>query len=148
MLKAKLTTNMKDIVRDYWSGTPGPDLPPTRGRVHVGHVPGLANAAITAALSGIAKEMEAHAKQNHPWQNVSGKAEEGLTGYYGGYGGAFAPPGETVHYAALRHGEDVPYGIWLEVKHGGRWGIIQRTMEAYKDRIRGAVEAALNEVMG
>lgn len=120
------------------------DKPPTRGIASVAAVPREVADAMNSAMRETAEEMEAWAKQNHPWTNRTGKAEGGLTGYHGAYGGALTEPGEVTHYAAVKHGDDVDYGIWLEVKYGGKWGVIQRTIEAFSAVVSERVTAALN----
>lgn len=142
MIRSRFTTNAPTIVGQYWNGTPGDDLPSARGRIHVAEIPGLVNATVHAVMSGIKMDMQSFARQNHAWQNRTGQAEEGLTGYSGAYGGAVAKPDKVVHYAAIRHG--VPYGIWLEVRWGGRFAIIQRTLEAFKDEVSRRLQDALN----
>ena len=121
--------------------------PPTRAIASVIRIPDDVNKAVNEEMSAIARDMQVYAKDSHPWQNRTGRAEEGLTGYSGAYGGAVAGPGRKVFYAALRHGKDVFYGIFLEVKHGGRWGIIQRTLEAFVGQIPGRIVNAINEAV-
>lgn len=132
MIKGKLT---------YKTG------PPTRAIASLMRLPDKVNGAVNAEMAAIATDMRAFAKQNHPWQNRTGKAEAGLEGYHGAYGGVAAGPGRKVYYAALRHGKDVFYGIFLEVKHGGRWGIIQRTLEVFIGRVPGRITTAINEAV-
>lgn len=146
MIRMKISHNYRAIHGAYFGGsTAGGDLPAARGRIHVAQIPGAVNGAVNAVLAGVAKDMEAYAKENHPWQNRTGDAERGLEGYHGGYGD-FGRAGETAHFAAVKHGDDVPYGIWLETAHGGRWGIIQRTLEAFKDETSRRMKTALGDL--
>ena len=121
--------------------------PPTRAIASALRIPDDVNGAVNEEMAAIGRDMAAYAEQYHPWQNRTGLAEEGLTGYSGAYGGAAAGPGKKVFYAALRHGKNVFYGIFLEVKHGGRWGIIQRTLEAFVSVIPGRIVNAINEAV-
>lgn len=121
--------------------------PPTRAIASVMRIPDDVNKAVNEEMAAIAVDMREFAVQHHPWQNQTGNAEEGLEGYHGAYGGAAAGPGRKVFYAALRHGKSIFYGIFLEVKHGGRWGIIQRTLEAFMGQVPGRIVNAINEAV-
>ena len=69
----------------------------------------------------IAIEMENWAKDNHDWQNRTGLAEKGLRGYV-------EKKGETFRII-LTH--SVEYGLILETKDGGRWGVIWKTIQHF-----------------
>jgi hypothetical protein len=69
----------------------------------------------------LAESLEAYAKQNAPWSDVSGAARATLTA-------AVARNGHLTT-VSLAHG--VYYGIYLELKHAGRWGIVLRALEAH-----------------
>lgn len=83
-----------------------------------------ANVAISVAVEDLAKQMEQYMKENHPWENRTFAAEEGLAA-------------DVVHEGfrqviVLHHGESVDYGIWLEIRWGGRYAIILPTIEHFE----------------
>lgn len=84
-------------------------------------------------MTRIAHEIEDTAKTYHPWQNITGAAEAGLN-CKAEYTGA----GVKV---VLAHGVD--YGIWLEVKFGGRWGVIEPAMSLSYPDVMSAMARAL-----
>jgi len=84
-------------------------------------------------LSVIAKEIEETAKAYHPWSNVTGAAEAGLN--------CHAERSGTGVKVILAHGVD--YGIWLEVKFGGKWGVIEPAMTLSYPDIMAAMMRAL-----
>lgn len=72
----------------------------------------------------LAEDMVNWAKENHPWQNNTGNAERGLQ--------AQVVWSDKDHFTIfLGHGPDVFYGIWLEVRWGGRYAILQPTVEHF-----------------
>lgn len=79
------------------------------------------------------KEVENYMKQNHPWQNRTGRAEAGLhtkvENLSGGIGSRVA--------IGLYHGDIVwPwYGIHLEYSMGRRFAIIEPTQKFYGPKI-------------
>ncbi len=81
----------------------------------------------------IASEIEAWAKANHPWNNITGDAEAGLT-----CKAEFTGAGVKV---TLSHG--VSYGIWLEVKYAGKWGVIEPALSAAYPDVMAAMVRAL-----
>jgi hypothetical protein len=62
---------------------------------------------------------EAYARLNAPWTDRTTNARNGLTAK-----GGLAGPGLGVLVLAHR----VPYGIWLEVRFGGKYAIIMPTL--------------------
>lgn len=74
---------------------------------------------LESRMSSAARQIEAYAKANHPWTNRTGAAEAGLVGK--------AEDGGRI--VSLEHG--VFYGIYLEFKHGGRWGILPAAVGTY-----------------
>lgn len=95
----------------------------------------LADAYIAAIRAGVldianrrAPEITAWMKSNHVWQNRTGDAEAGLH--------------TEVNQVALdmteiilAHGDDVSYGIWLEVRFAGRNSIIAPAVDVWGARI-------------
>jgi hypothetical protein len=84
-------------------------------------------------MERVAKEVEEYAKSTHPWNNVTGAAEAGLTCVVFESGEGF----ELVLY------HSVPYGIWLEIKFAGRDAVILPALEANYGNITQAMERAL-----
>lgn len=113
--------------------------PPTRAIVKLRKLDEDLRGAILETLKQLAADMEAYAKANAPWQDRTGLARSSLKGYYGAYGSA---KGKT-YYAALKHGDNVYYGIYLEVRWGGRWGIVWRVHEVYKGKVGAMLRANL-----
>lgn len=68
-----------------------------------------------------AEDMENFAKQNAPWQDVTGNARERLHATVEENG----PLAEII----LAHGVD--YGVWLELSHGGKNQILATTLDIY-----------------
>lgn len=66
-----------------------------------------------------AERVEAHAKAEAPWEDQSGAARDGLH--------AEAHTSPVRYVIVLAHGVD--YGIWLEVRWGGRFAVIMPTLE-------------------
>jgi hypothetical protein len=88
---------------------------------------------LRSQLQQVANEMLSWAQANHPWTNRTHAAEMGLDidVTHGG------------RRITLGHG--APHGVFLEFKHGGRWGVIRPTMEAFAPRYREAMQTALSE---
>jgi len=116
--------------------------PVARAIASVMAIPRAANDAVEGEMALIGEDMEGFAKVAAPWKDRTGDARAGLEGYSGVYGTASQGPGVVNHFAAIRHGVD--YGKWLEVRFGGRWGIVQRTIEVFIPQIRDRVVRALN----
>lgn len=73
------------------------------------------------------------AQHNAPWTDRSGNARQTLRGY--------ADENGDVLRMVLKHG--MPYGVYLETKNGGRWGIVTRTVEDLADDVFRAVVTLL-----
>lgn len=81
----------------------------------------LLEGSIEEAAQRLADDMVAYAKENHPWENDTFRAEEGLQ--------AIVTKEPNNQFSIwLGHGDDVYYGVWLEVRHGGRFAIILPTL--------------------
>lgn len=76
-----------------------------------------------------AAEIETYMKQNHPWQNRTGRAEAGLHTKVFNRG--------TTIQIEMHHGEIVwPwYGIYLEYSMGRRFAIIEPTQQFYGPKL-------------
>lgn len=98
---------------------------------------------LIAMLNGLvgyyAAAIENWAKQNAPWTDRTGHARQSLVATSSvdnsGAGGA------TVGTITLASGAE--YGIWLELAHAGKWGIIAKALAQYENEIIQAVTAAL-----
>lgn len=89
-----------------------------------------ARKGLFAAANFIAPQAESYMKTNAPWTDRSSAAREGLKSQVvtGGNGVA----------VVLYH--TVPYGVWLEVRWGGKYSVIEPTIEAMLPRFMEAVE--------
>lgn len=113
--------------------------PPTRSIVTLRKLDEDIRDTILETLRQLAADMESYAKQHAPWRDRTGDARKYLKGYYGAYGSG---PSKR-YYAALKHGDNVYYGIYLEVRWGGRWGIVWRVHEIYKGKVGAMLRANL-----
>lgn len=75
-------------------------------------------------------EMVAYAKDNAPWDDDTTLARTSLQG-------AVVWSDEDHFQIYLGHGAEVYYGIWLEVRWGGRYAIIVPTIEEFRSRVGG-----------
>lgn len=75
--------------------------------------------AIRAAFAHRSTRAVAYARQNAPWTDRTSNARNGL------YATVQSSP--DTYRLVIGHG--VPYGIWLEVRFSGRFGIIRRTVD-------------------
>ncbi|MEK9810914.1 MAG: hypothetical protein VW362_10740 [Candidatus Nanopelagicales bacterium] len=100
-------------------------------------IPGGMAAGVTRA----AGMMQAWARQNAPWRDITGVARASLHGDVQIDGDNFAAGiyGDTVA---------APHLFWLHVAHGGRWSIVDRCQAAFAPRmpeiIAGEVSLALS----
>lgn len=67
---------------------------------------------------------ETSAKKNAPWTDRSTNARSGLGS---NWTGSLSDSGGTFEINVFH---SVPYGIWLEIKYGGRFSIINKTVDA------------------
>lgn len=85
-------------------------------------------------LAQAGARMVAFARTNHPWRNITGAAEAGLTVEVRREGDTFV--------LEFRH--SVYYGIFLEKRWGGRWGVIPQTISMGAPLVMQAATRALN----
>lgn len=82
-----------------------------------------ADARVQRYIAGVmnyhASQMQAKAKRRARWTDRTGNARSGL--------GAIATAGHGGYAIILFH--QVPYGIWLELAHNGRFAIIAETIQ-------------------
>jgi hypothetical protein len=109
------------------------DIPPSVLAGRVGDYGKRLLAAVHALGDFFAAKIEAWAKANAPWTDRTGNARQGLAG--------LTIKAATGVVIILTHGAGVSYGIWLEVAHGGVWGIILRTLESFYPQIMSALQA-------
>lgn len=100
-------------------------------------IPGGMGAGVTRA----AAMMQEFARQNAPWRDITGVARLSLHG---------EAQIDGDNYTAGIFGDTTaaPHLLWLHVAHGGRWGILDKTQQAFAPRmpeiIAGEVSLALN----
>lgn len=80
---------------------------------------------IQAYAEDKAEEMERYMKQNHVWKNRTGNAERGL------YGKVTTSRKKYVTTIEIGHGKDIWYSVYLEFYYGGRFAIIQPTLDLF-----------------
>lgn len=93
----------------------------------------LADAYATALHRGVmaiaqkwAPEIANWMKDNAPWTDRTGNARQGL------YTEVQEVAGRMVTII-LSHGVD--YGIWLEIRHAGRWAIVNPALDEFGPRV-------------
>jgi hypothetical protein len=80
-------------------------------------------AAVEAVARLLASEMEAEAQSGAPWQDRTGNARKGLRG------SVERDAAGRIVRAYLTHGPGIDYGVYLELKHGGRFAVIWPTIQ-------------------
>lgn len=85
------------------------------------------------SIDELASEMESYAKANAPWEDDTTDARQGLKG--------FAVHSDTRHTAWLGHSVD--YGIWLEIRWGGRFAILLPTLREFQHRLPSKIAAGI-----
>lgn len=89
---------------------------------------------LIAVMEYNAPKCEAYMKTNAPWSDQTANARNGLRAQ------AFRD-GDN-HGIILFH--QVPYGIWLEVKYGGRYSIIVPTIEVMGPQVMASCQRMLD----
>lgn len=79
------------------------------------------------AAESLKDEMVAYAKANAPWQNPTGDARAELQG-------AVVWEDDDHFTIFLGHGSNIHYGVWLEVRWGGKFAIIVPTIMEFAPR--------------
>jgi hypothetical protein len=91
--------------------------------------------AVAAVAQYVATEMENTAKETATWTDRTGNARTGL------FGTAEADFAGHVVVLYLSHGATIDYGLMLETRGGGRYAVINRTMQSHygelMDMLRG-----------
>lgn len=92
-----------------------------------------AKRAMVASAGYVAPQAESYMKQNAKWTDRTGNARQGL--------GAQVVAERNKVAVVLYH--TVPYGVYLELRWGGKYAIIEPTMQWTAERFVKAVAAAL-----
>lgn len=93
-----------------------------------------------AVLQAVAYEMqywaatiEADMKQNAPWEDQTGNARQSLASFV-------YRVGDMVILVAK---QEMTYGVWLEISHGGKYAIVMTTMDKFYDDVMKSIEEML-----
>lgn len=78
--------------------------------------------AVLSVADFLAPMMEQYAKENAPWTDRTGNARQGLQGFV-------EEVSQTIVDIYISHGVD--YGVFLETRWAGRWGILWPTIQAH-----------------
>lgn len=84
--------------------------------------------AVAAVAGRMATIMQNSAKNNAPWTDRTGNARSGL------FGTVEAAQNMVIIY--LSHGVTIDYGIWLELRNGGRHAILLKTIESHLPELK------------
>lgn len=94
--------------------------------------------AVAAVAQRLATILEGAAKQNATWTDRTGNARSGL------FGTSEADLARHMVVIYLSHGPVIDYGVYLELAHGGRYGVVMRTIESHLPQLH----AMLNDIFG
>ncbi len=120
---------MTDIIT--WNITPQESW----GRLAQAQVNGI-EADIVALVNAMLNEVQEWMRANHPWGNITGAAEAGL------YTDIEHVARQSVTLL-MSHGPAVPYAVFLEYAHAGRWSILPDASDRFWPILyRGAMEIA------
>lgn len=86
---------------------------------------------IRDAVEKLKDEMVAYAQENAPWEDHPGENEDARQNLQG----AVVWSDEEHFTIFLGHGANVYYGIWLEVRWGGKFAIIVPTIQHFAPQI-------------
>lgn len=93
-------------------------------------------------MEEFAEELLDYAQSNAPWEDQTGDAREGLgTAVSGG----FEAWGNNAISLSLFH--TVDYGIWLEVRWGGKYAIIIPTLETMGPELMSRFEGITEDII-
>lgn len=95
------------------------------------------NDAVMTVLEYQAPRVETYMKQNAPWTDQTGNARQGLRAEAYDLGGE--------QKGIILYGQ-VPYQIWLEVKHSGEYAIIVPTIQVMGPEVMKSLEGILGKV--
>lgn len=100
-------------------------------------MPGEVKRFIIAAFEFHATKAEALMRQNARWTDRTGNARNGLRAR------AQHLPGGA-HSLVLYH--TMPYGVWLEVRWGGKYAVIAPTMRQVTPKLLATISAGLTRM--
>ena len=86
-------------------------------------------AGVFESFKVLAPRVTSWMKQNHPWTNRTGLAERSLSVLTHTRGNEIV--------MRLFYAPECDYGRWLEVRWGGRWGVIGPAVDYWAARIEG-----------
>ena len=104
------------------------DLTPTLAKLTV-----AIEANVKLIMHQQAKRVQTYMRANAPWEDRTGDARSGL----------FCTPEEDVDAFNLYLFHTVDYGIWLEVRWGGYYAIIDPTIEVMGPEVMSALNGLL-----
>lgn len=93
------------------------------------------------AAQTLADQMLAYAQENAPWEDHPGVHEDARDNLQSHV--VWNGPDEFTVF--LGHGKDVHYGIWLEVRWGGRYAILVPTLEHFRGQVGGILQAGISQ---
>ena len=105
-------------------------------KTNVSAVPAKVDKLVMAVMHRQAGVSEGEMRSQAPWRDQTGNARSGLH--------AVNVDATNEHGLILAHG--VPYGIWLEVRWGGKYAIIYRSVVNAGQSVMGLLQAGLNRL--
>lgn len=102
------------------------------------NLPAFIDKLVETTMSYYAPQVANYAKSNAPWTDQTSNARNGLTAQAG-------RDGDT-HFITLAHRVD--YGIYLETRWGGRYAIINETIQAMMGPIMQTLNGSLDRYSG
>lgn len=86
--------------------------------------------AVAAVAGRIATIMQNSAKNNAPWTDRTGNARSGL------FGTVETDLSRQMVIIYLSHGATINYGVWLELAHSGKFGVVMREIERHLPELK------------
>ncbi len=86
--------------------------------------------AVAAVAGRIATIMQNSAKRNAPWTDRTGNARSGL------FGTVETDLSRQMVIIYLSHGATINYGVWLELAHSGKFGVVMREIERHLPELK------------
>jgi environmental stress-induced protein Ves len=91
--------------------------------------------AVEAALQVWSPQIESYAKRNARWRDRTANARQTLAAF------TFYDGGERTVYLIMKQHMD--YGVWLELKNGGRYAIVMESMQMHYAQVWNQVQQAV-----
>lgn len=98
--------------------------------------PDMISAAVATTFKFYESQIENSAKTNAPWTDRTSNARNGLTARAGKNG--------NTHFVILAH--QVPYGLFLEIKHSGANAIIMPTIDQFGPKVMHTLQKILDRL--